>query len=46
MVEPEKPKMTIGSMRIARWITKATDTHSECLLFIALLLQQRMREFA
>jgi hypothetical protein len=28
MVEPDRPQMTIWHMRIACWITKATDTHS------------------
>jgi hypothetical protein len=27
-------------MRIARWITKATDTHSEYVILIAFPLQQ------
>jgi len=29
MVEPERPQMAVLRMRIARWITGATDTHSE-----------------
>jgi len=29
----------IGCMRIACWITKATDTHSEYVIFIALTRQ-------
>jgi hypothetical protein len=29
IVELDGPKMTIRQMRIACWITKATDTHSE-----------------
>jgi len=36
-------------MRIAHldiWISKATDTHSEYVMLIALLLQQRLRESA
>ena len=28
-VEPERPQVTIWRMRIACWILKATDTHSE-----------------
>ena len=29
VVEPELSKMTIWRMRIARWITKTTDTHTQ-----------------
>ena len=29
IVEPERPQMTIWHMRIACWIPKATNTHSE-----------------
>jgi len=29
----------IGRMRFARWITKATNTHAEYVMFIAFLLQ-------
>jgi hypothetical protein len=31
-------------MRIARWITKVTDTHSEYEIFIALARQQFLLE--
>jgi hypothetical protein len=34
----------IRRMRFACWITKATDTHSECVTFIAFPLQQWLRE--
>jgi hypothetical protein len=34
----------IRRMRIACWITKATDTHSEYVMIIALLRQQWLRE--
>jgi len=27
IVGPDRPRMTIWRMRIARWMTKATDTH-------------------
>jgi hypothetical protein len=37
---------TIRRMRCACWITKATDTHWEYVLFIAFPLQQRLRERA
>ena len=32
IVEPSRPQVTIWRMRIAYWITKATDTHSEYVL--------------
>jgi hypothetical protein len=35
----------IRRMRFACWITEATDTHSECVIFTAFrLLQQWLRE--
>jgi hypothetical protein len=34
----------IGRMRIACWITEATDTHSDCVIFIAFPRQQLLRE--
>jgi len=34
MVESNRPQMTIWRMRIAYWITKATDTHSEYVILI------------
>ena len=36
--------MTIRRMRIASWISKATDTHSEYVIIIAFQLQQCLRE--
>jgi len=44
IVEPGRPQMTIGRMRIACWIPKATNTHSENVTLIALPLQQWLRE--
>jgi len=38
--EQSKPQMTIWRTRIACWITKATDKHSEYAILIALPLQQ------
>ena len=36
MVEPDRPHDNIiQRMRFACWITKATDTHSECVILIA-----------
>jgi cytidylate kinase len=37
---------TILRMHIAFWITKATDIHSEYIILIASLRQQRLRERA
>jgi hypothetical protein len=34
--EPDRPQMTIRRMRVAYWITKATDSHSE---YVTLLLK-------
>jgi len=39
-VEPHRPQMAIGRMRIACWTTKATNTHSEYEIFTAFPLQQ------
>ena len=41
-----RPHMTIWRMRIACWITKAPDTHSECVILIAFPFQQWLRERA
>ena len=38
--------MTKWRMRIACWIPKATDIHSECVILIAFPLQQWLRERA
>jgi hypothetical protein len=35
---------TMRRIRIARWISKARDTHSECLILIAFSLQHWLRE--
>ena len=37
MVERGRPQMTIWRMRIACWIPKATNTHSEFVIFVFLL---------
>jgi hypothetical protein len=36
----------IRLLRVARWITKATDTHSEYVIFIASARQKWLRERA
>jgi hypothetical protein len=46
IVEPDTPQMTVWRMRIACWIPKATNTHSEYVILIALPLQQRLHERA
>jgi len=38
--------MTIWRMRIACWLTKATNIHSEYVMFIAVPLQQWLHERA
>jgi len=35
MVEPDRPETTIWSMRIACWIPRAINTHSEYVIHIA-----------
>jgi hypothetical protein len=46
-VQPDRPQMTITRrMRFACWITKATDTHSEYVVFIAFLRQQWLQQRA
>jgi hypothetical protein len=44
IVEPARPQMTIWDMRIAYWIPKATNTHSEYVIVIAFPLQQWLHE--
>ena len=38
--------MTIWRMRIACWVPKATDTHSEYVILIAFSLQKWLQEHA
>jgi len=35
VLEPDMPQMTIPRMRIACWLTKATDTHIDYVILIA-----------
>jgi hypothetical protein len=44
IVVPGRPQISIRLMRIACWIPKATNTFSECVIFIAFPLQQWMYE--
>ena len=46
MVEPVRPQMTIRRMRIAYWIPKATNTHSEYVILLTFPLQQWLHELA
>jgi len=44
MEEPDRPQMTVWRMRIACWINKAKNTHSEYVILNAFLLQQWLQE--
>jgi hypothetical protein len=44
IVQPGRPQMTMWSMRIARWIPKSINTHSEYVTVFP--LQQRLQERA
>jgi len=46
MIETNSPQTTIWRIRIACWIPKATDTHSEYVIFIVIPLQQWLYERA
>jgi len=43
-VEPGRPQMTIWRMRIAWWIRKSINTHSEFVIRIDFPLQQLLHE--
>jgi len=44
IVEAERPQLTLWRMRIAYWITKATDTNTWYAILIAFLRKQRLHE--
>jgi len=44
IVEPDRAQMKIWRMRIACWIPKATNTHSQYVILIAFRLQQRLHD--
>ena len=44
IVEWDSPRMTIWRMRMAYWVPKATNTHSQYVLLIAFPLQQWLHE--
>jgi len=47
IAEPDRPQMTtIGRIRIACWIAKATNAHSEYVILFAFPFQQWLRERA
>ena len=48
MVQPDRPKMTIkyDALRVAYWVTKATDAHSEYVILIAFPRQRCLLEDA
>ena len=43
-VEPGRPQKTKWRMRVACWITKAINTHSEYVILITFPLQQWLHE--
>jgi hypothetical protein len=45
-VGPDWPQMTIWRMRIACWVRKATNTHSEYVILNVFPLQQLLHERA
>jgi hypothetical protein len=44
MVQLGRPQMTIWGLRIACWVTKATNTHTGCAILIAFPQQQWLHE--
>jgi hypothetical protein len=44
IVDPDRTQMTLCRMRIACWITKVIDTHSECVILLVFPQQQWLRE--
>jgi hypothetical protein len=46
IVEPGRPQVTAWRMRIACWILKVTNTHSEYVIVITFPLQQWLPERA
>jgi len=40
IADPDRPQMTVWCLCIACWIPKSTNTHSGCVIIIALPLQQ------
>jgi hypothetical protein len=46
IVERDRPQLTMCRVRIACWITKATNTHSDYVIFCAFPLQHWLHERA
>ena len=46
VLELGSPPMTVRRMRIACWIPRVTNTHSEYVILIAVILQRRLHERA
>ena len=46
IVQPNRPEMTIRRKRMACWMPKGTNTHSEYVVLIAFPLQQWLHERA
>jgi len=46
IVQPARPQTKMWRMRIACWIPKVTNTHSEYVILIAFKLQQWLHESA
>jgi len=46
ILEKGRPQMTIWRMRIACWITKATNAHTDCVILIVFPVQQWSHEGA
>ena len=44
IVQQDRQRMTIWRMRIACWVPKATNAHSEYVILIAFPLQQWLHE--
>jgi hypothetical protein len=44
IVQPDRPQMAIWPMCMVCWIPKATNIHSEYIMFIAFPLQQWLHE--
>ena len=43
-VKPDRPQVTMWCIRIAFWILKATNTHSEYIILIAFPLRKWLHE--
>ena len=46
IIEPGRPQMTIWCMRIACWVRKTTETHTEYLYSLLFALQECLHERA